>query len=190
MGDNTQNATQDMGLTPADLLQLTASYESTMALLRNRTLAEGKFSWQMLWTGGSAVQRGGTCPFPLVRPEASGCKADLQALCTPGATPQTNALMYSFSPGGCRTNPTNLTNAVVDIANFQLIRGPHAYIGHGWLGCSRGAYMYPPELNLDFGEPLGLCFETAANSGVFARNFTHADVVMDCNTQVPRFNFK
>jgi hypothetical protein len=30
MGDNTQNATQDMGLTPSDLQQLTASYTANM----------------------------------------------------------------------------------------------------------------------------------------------------------------
>ena len=184
MGDNTANATQDMGLTSADLLQLTASYEATMAVVRNRTLAEGKFSWQMLWTGGDTEQRGSTCPSPLVRTEAALCKADLRALCAPGAPPQTNALMYAFSPGGCRTDPSNLTNARADIANFQLIRGPHALIGHGWLSCSK-KYQYPEELNSDFGEPLGLCSETGAGTGVFVRNFTRGSVAMDCNTQVP-----
>ena len=33
----------DMGLTKADLRQLTASYDATMAVLRNRTVAAGKF---------------------------------------------------------------------------------------------------------------------------------------------------
>lgn len=188
MGDNTVNATQDMGLTSADLKQLTASYEVTMALLRARTLAENKFSWQMLWTGGSADATASTCPTPLVRSDIEGCKADLTSLCAPGAIPQTHALMYSFSPGHCRTNTANLTNPTTDIANFQLIRGSHAYIGHGWQACSK-TYGYPKELNYDFGEPLGLCYETATDSGVWRRNFTNAVVVMDCNTQEPRFEF-
>ncbi len=150
MGDNTPNSTQDMGLTPADLQQLTASYTSTMSALKARTLQEGKFSWQMLWTGGDAEAKGSTCPSPIVRGDPQGCKADLAAMCTPTSPPQTNAMMYSFSPGGCRSNPANLTNAANDIANFLLIRGKFGWIGHGWLGCSH-EYQFPAELNADHG---------------------------------------
>eukprot|EP00662_Eupelagonemidae_sp_cell21_P023342 gene23342-34547_t len=39
---------EDMGLTKGDLLQLTASYNANMLALRNRTLSEGKFAWQLL----------------------------------------------------------------------------------------------------------------------------------------------
>ena len=152
MGDNTVNATQDMGLTPADLLQLTASYTATMAAVRQRALAEGKFSWQMLWTGGGTGDddRGSTCPGPLVRADAAGCRADLARLCAADAPQQSRAMMYSFSPGGCRGNPASLPSAETDIANFLLIRGDYSFIGHGWLGCSH-TYEYPPLLNADFG---------------------------------------
>ncbi len=115
-----------MGLTAADLAQLTADYDATMAELRNRTLAAGKFSWQMLWTGGA---KGSTCPSPLVRAPAAECAADLALLCAPDAPPVTEAMMYAFSPGGCAGDPSALTNADNDIANFLLIRGASAYIG-------------------------------------------------------------
>ena len=152
MGDNTANATQDMGLTPADLQQLTASYTANMAAVRQRVLQAGKFSWQMLWTGGGTgdSDRGSTCPAPLVRADAAGCRADLARLCAADAPQQSRAMMYAFSPGGCRTNPAALPSAETDIANFLLLRGEYAWLGHGWLDCSR-VYEYPPLLNADFG---------------------------------------
>ena len=156
MGDNTVNATQDMGLTPADLLQLTASYNTNMAAVRQRALQLGKFSWQMLWTGGGTGDddRGSTCPAPLVRADAAGCSADLARLCAADAPQQSRAMMYAFSPGGCRTNPAALPSAETDIANFLLLRGEYAWLGHGWLDCSR-VYEYPALLNADFGACAG-----------------------------------
>ena len=38
----------DMGLTKADLLKLTASYDATMLKLVNRTITAGKFAWQLM----------------------------------------------------------------------------------------------------------------------------------------------
>ena len=35
-----------------------------MAALRKHTLAQGKFAWQMLWTGGPKEHSGSTCPGP------------------------------------------------------------------------------------------------------------------------------
>ncbi len=46
-------------------------------------------------------------------------------------------MAYAFSPGRCGGDPANLTSPVQDIANFLLVRGPYAWLGHGWLGCSR-----------------------------------------------------
>ena len=38
-----------------------------------------------------------------------------------------------------------LTAPVQDIANFLLVRGPYAFLGHGWLGCSR-KYDVPEQI--------------------------------------------
>ena len=183
MGDNTPNATRDMGLTPAQLLQLTADYEATMAELRLRVLSAGKFSWQMLWTGDLANGTGSTCPKTIVSAGATECTADLTRLCAPGALPQSEAMMYSFSPGGCGGDPSVLPNVDVDIANFLLIRGDYAFIGSGWKGCSK-TYEFPEQLNADVGTPLGLCASTGT-AGVFARDYTKVRVEMNCNTGVP-----
>ena len=95
----------------------------------------------------------------------------------------------SFFPGGCGGNPGNLTQFSQDLANFLLVRGPYAYLGHGWLGCSL-EYEYPAALNADYGEPTGLCAETAPASGVFVRTWTKATVQMDCNTWTPTIDMK
>ena len=180
MGDNTPQAIEDMGLTPADLQQLTASYEANMAALRARLLAAGKFSWQMLWTGGAADAKGSTCPSPLVR--NATCAADLRALCSASSPAQSRALMYAFGPGGCsHVNPDALPDLENDLANFLLVRGPYAYLGTAWVGCSRN-YFLPPALAVDYGEPSGLCAETAPGSGVFSRDYSKATVTIDCAT--------
>ena len=43
-------------------------------------------------------------------------------------------------------------------------------------------YEYPAALNGDYGEPLGLCHETAPGSGVFTREWSKTNVTLDCNT--------
>ena len=59
-----------------------------------------------------------------------------------------------------------LTAPTQDIANFLLIRGPYAFLGHGWLGCSR-EYQVPEQINWDYGEPVGLCKETAVRESIY-----------------------
>ena len=76
-----------------------------------------------------------------------------------------------------------------DIANFLLIRGPYAFLGHGWLGCSR-TYKVPKQINWDFGKPVGLCKETAPKSGIFTREWTKASIQMDCNKWKPTISMK
>jgi len=184
------NTTQDMGLTQDDLDQLTASFNENMAALQARTIKEGKFSWQMLWSGpvGMPDNYGGTCPKPLVQAET--CADDLRALCA-ADSPQYNdrALMYSFGPGGCQGDPSALPELAQDLANFLLVRGPYAWLGHGWLGCSLD-YAYPPELAVDYGEPTGRCEESKARPGVFTREWTKATVRMDCTTWTPTIDLK
>ena len=104
------------------------------------------------------------------------CAADLRALCVADAPPQTRTMMYAFAPGRCGDRRTQIvpTQLKEDLANFLLVRGDYAYLGHGWLGCSK-FYHFPPELNADYGTPTGLCSETAAGSGVFVREWTKLD---------------
>ena len=167
-----------------------------MAALRNVILGNGKFAWQLLWIGGDVEGIGSTCPQPLVT--KSKCVSELRALCQTDSPAQTPTMMYSFSPGSCSGSsgrwpshrvPIDPPQLKEDLANFLLVRGPYAYLGHGWLGCNH-EYVFPPELNEDFGEPTAVCSETAAGSGVFVREWTKASVQMDCNSYTPTITMR
>ena len=86
------NMNTDMGLTKADLLQLTASFQTNMQALINRTLAEGKFAWQLTTSAGVTTS------------SPAKCKADLTKYCQPNASAQHEAMFFgghslSTAPG-------------------------------------------------------------------------------------------
>jgi len=143
-----------------------------------------------MWNGqDDSSAKNGCCTSPIVKKET--CVDSLRKYCSVDSPSQTRVMNYAFSPGSCdgHKGPINMTSPDQDIANFLLIRGPHAFLGHGWLGCSR-IYTYPEKLNWDYGTPLGLCKETSSGSGVFVREWTNSKITMDCNTWTPTFEMK
>jgi hypothetical protein len=99
-------------------------------------------------------------------------------------------MLYAFSPGGDdRVNSPRLPFVLHDVVSFLLVRGRYAFLGHGWLGCNQD-FAFPALLDTDFGEPEGLCAETAPGSRVFAREWSKARVEMDCNTWTPTITMK
>ena len=170
------------------LVTLTNNYQKNMAALREATLDAGKFAWQMLWTGGADDNIGGTGLTTLVR--QNSCAATLRSMCSADSPAQTRAMAFGMSGHPSSRSATLLQ----DLANFLLTRGPYSWLGWGWKGCSQ-QYYFPPEFNVDYGQPAadgaaGLCKETAANSGIFTREFTKATVQMDCNTWTPTIKMK
>eukprot|EP01047_Picozoa_sp_COSAG01_P033216 COSAG01_NODE_2435_length_7701_cov_7.604709_3_plen_125_part_00 len=101
----------------------------------------------------------------------------LRKMCAKDSDAQTRAMMFPFQG----KDPSQLPFFEQDLATFLLIRGPHAFIGHSWKGCSK-QYAYRDELNADVGEPMGVCKETAPNSGTFTREWSKASVKMDCKS--------
>ena len=155
-----------------------------MDVLRTATLSAGKFAWQLMWTGGNENGVGGTCPHAIVN--QNQCAANLRSLCNETAPPQTRAMMYAINSH----SPDVMPELKQDLANFLLIRGPFAWLGHGWKGCSQH-YPFPPEFELDYGEPVDkVCKETAVGSGIFTREWSKAAVQMDCNTWTPTITMK
>ena len=185
--DAMPNVTEDTGLTDADLDQGHASWQKNMDELAKVTLAKGKFAWQLFWTGGEANGTGSCAPTTPVMQDT--CADDLKALCLAGSPPQVRTMMYGFlkSPKSESKRVVNPPDLKEDLANFLLTRGKYAYLGHGWLGCSL-EYVFPPELNLDYGEPTELCHET--KPGVFQREWTKATIEMDCNSYTPTITMK
>ena len=154
-----------------------------MNALREATLNAGKFAWQMLWTGGAPDNIGNTGLKPLVT--QSTCAESLRSLCNASSPAQTRAMAYGLS--GTAPEKRN-PDLLQDLANFLLVRGKYSWLGWGWMGCSH-EYYFPPEFNLDYGEPDGICQETS-EKGVFSREFSKASVTMDCNTWTPTIEMK
>jgi hypothetical protein len=93
---------KDMGLTKVELLQLTASYDATMLELVNRTIAAGKFAWQLM--GNVQVSAA----------PAASCKAELALHCKAGAQVQTEAMYYhATSPSHPKVPKQPFTNCSV-----------------------------------------------------------------------------
>jgi hypothetical protein len=181
------HSVQDMGLSSSELQDLTNAYWSNMEEVYKAVVAKGKYSWQLFWTGQSSnniKDIATTCPGPLV--QKTSCAADLRKLCQANSPAQQRYMMYAFAPGKCSGDPSNLPEFEQDLANFLLVRGPYAVLGHGWLGCSR-KYVFPDALNKDYGEPTELCKETS--SGVFQRKWSKATIQMNCNTWTPTITF-
>ena len=173
------NCTPSSGTAPAkcndpSLVKLTADYEHNMGALRNATLNAGKFAWQMLWTGGEDDSIGGTGLNPIVTKDA--CASTLRRLCAADSPSQTRAMAYGLSGSPNVRSP----DFMQDLSAFLLTRGPYSWLGWGWKGCSQ-EYYWPPEFDIDYGVPAGLCEETAPGSNVFSRTFSKASVTLDCN---------
>lgn len=102
------------------------------------------------------------------------------------------ALMFGFSRVSHHqplASEGTLPAYMQDLASFLLVRGPYAWLGYGWQGCTSGdlhAYhgsgyaKWGTELDEDYGEPLERCHETAAGSEVFERKWSKATVQLDC----------
>ena len=124
---------QDMGLTKADLLQLTASFEANMMALRNRTIKEGKFAWQLMTN-----ERVGDSP--------SSCRASLEKYCKPDAPPQSEAMYYAATkPAGEQTDykaveHTDVTRLmdVLTAGGYEVIKTENLYLFDGERGFSLG----------------------------------------------------
>lgn len=187
--DSYPHMVEDMGLTPEMQKSIALSYDANMKVIYDEIVQRGMMSWQQMWNGQwDMAAKTGCCVRPLVQ-QGANCAPALRQLCNASSPAQTRLMMYSFSPGGCGYDPSKLVSPLQDIANFLLVRGPYALLGHGWLGCSR-TYQLPEQLNWDYGTPVGLCTETAPNSGVFTREWTKASVKMDCNTWQPTITLK
>ena len=151
----------DMGLTQRDTTALADGWRATMLQLQQRLLAANAFSWAYFTEFGSGA------PFSSPAQCTSFFKHNATAL-------YGRALVLALGK--------NTTGSLMrDLATFLLVRGPYAWFGHGWQGCSdTGTTQLPPEAIRDAGVPLDNVTETS--SGLFQRRWSHATVTMDCST--------
>lgn len=169
----------DTGLSGADFCDIAQGYNAAQAAFGSAIVAAGGFTWQQFYNSGTAAG-------PLVT--QGSCAATLRTWCSASSPAASNAVLYGFTGTQDKTNSTP-TGFAQDLANFQLIRGDYAFLGYSWRGCDEPIFR-PPELDLDYGVPLGPCAETAPGSGVFTRDFSRSTVTMDCASWTPTITFK
>ena len=172
----------DIGLSADDVDDLHAAWVSTMKTVVAAIIENGGFAWQ-LFNGGSSFWDDVTQPIGYneslrtkqwtLGSQGEACSASLRAACKADSQQQREAFHYNFD------DMKNKTALVQQLAGFLLMRGNWSWFGYGFQGCSK-PYYRPPELDADYGSPLGLCQET--KPGVFAREYTHAHVSVDCTT--------
>ena len=180
----------DMGLTRADIVDITSNWTLTRQMTAAAVLKAKGFAWgsdsMFVGTGARAVTddlpgNGKHAHSMDPRPE---CAATLRMACAANSTWRDGALLFEFTRATFR-DPFPLPFVQQDVAMFLLVRGPYAWLGHNWMGCVDEALVRPKEIDVDYGEPVEeRCAETAAGSGVFTRKWTTGIVRMDCNEWV------
>ena len=195
-------AVVDMGLEPDEVSAIAAGWQRTMVAAQQKMLEHKAFTWQLLnckhapnltHTCQSAPETApgrDRCNPATGSPErgSAGCTAWMRRHCGPADAPQSwfhkMALFFGFTRvahHGDLTKDGQLPALFQDLATFLLVRGPFAWIGWGWVGCGQeGLYARPPVLDVDFGVPVGGCHETGAGSQVFSRQWSNANVSLDC----------
>ena len=143
------------------------------------SVAAGGYSWQLL-NSIQAPSKG----------NVSQCSSFFKQACAANSTIHDSATALMF------TDPSRSMRAPeweTDLAAFLLVRGPFAWIGHGWFGCANWnepvgghgqIYERPKELDVDFGEPTEQCYESGPD--VFTRQWSKATVEYNCKTATAR----
>jgi len=180
------NFLRDTGLTPQDMQDLKSAFESTMERVYDRIVERGSFALQMLYDGpfvlpgyfenGTRDHQGDVAP--------GDCSQELRRFCQPDSTAARRALAYTRNP-----SPDNASvQGEQYLSLFLLTRGDYAWIGYDYRGCKTQWYPRPREWDVDYGEPVGNCWETGADSKVFVRRWTKASVRWDCNAGTGRID--
>lgn len=167
----------DTGSSPQDMQDMVDAYNANIAALKEATVKNGGFYWQMIRGRGPQVKD--------MRPSQSAtCASTLRSYCTDNPAPWNNAQLYQVQPTDAAANVTQYTS------EFLLTRGPYAWIGYGWLGCSGTGWPFFDEWSHDYGQPEKPCFETGNDTGIFQRDFPNAEVTWDCNLASGSINMK
>jgi len=208
-GDPVQGPTEvnknnqiDMGLSDEDVRDLTMAWNLTMGLVQEAILKNKGYTWSLLWGQGNANAS------PLLLHQNT-CTQQLRDACRGGKDNdvwQTNGHLVGLNV----VNGTQYVQLNQDVAFFQLVRGPYAWLGwgqwgmtwpfnpeprHGELPPLPHGVPRPAVLEHDFGVPGDgagagdgdLCHETTSGSGIFQRLYSRGVVELNCNTFVAKW---
>ena len=193
------------GLTDQDVDAITSGWGATTLAALQTVLRHGGFVWQMMrpMTSNPRYELAPSA-IDLIQPHT--CAAYLRRECHTGhGTRRDEPMVWYLNYDHWKPRPTELE---VDVALFLLVRGPYAWLGTAWMGCSSGeepmgahqtAYEPRPSplLDAEYGVPLGHCREMPSKSSAggmdgptFVREYTQATVAFDCAQWKPKITLK
>ena len=170
-----------MNLTQQDTDDLTAGWIETITSVNEKVNAAGGMTMPQFTTVTTPSN------------DTAQCLAFFKSACGTQGLYQSIPILQSYSeaPGRVFSPIPYFTQ---DLSTFLLIRGPFAWLGFNWNGCSYGpnppggrynqSWTFPDALNLDYGIPESTCLENSQNSNLFERNYTRAFVSFDCLTWI------
>lgn len=205
-GPGSEAASHDSGMSTTDNIAMMQAWRTTMDAANEAVLAHKGYTWRLFYNNWTCAQ----APF-----DKNECEAYMDLACAEAAPLDQNALFYGFSgetgcspdhmpsptaaafrsgpPPGAPSASGDAANPIIDLmqhlASFLLIRGPYAWLGWAWLGCGHIPFR-PPELDVDYGVPLGNCRAIAGQKGVFRREWSKATVELDCAQWKENITFK
>ena len=199
--------------TVEDIAEITKGWEKTMALAHKTITANNAFNWQML--AGTSIATGQANQLNCLEYFRSSCRAPYVSQKRP------LLYYATINTSHHDPNRENMLSIKQDIASFLLVRGDYAWYGTGWLGCgfaykngtccsgdgtkcknmpesgaecnaaTNGFYERLPEMDMDYGIPIGNCHETIPDSsGIFTREWSNVNVSIDCRKWEADFAWK
>ena len=178
------NMLLDMGMSSQEAAAMTANWQAALDRLYDLAAGRGKFISDMGYSGDY-----------LSAASSAQCTARLSSMCDESLPVFGSWYVVNFEYVQPPVFGIEAPNALLDVAYFLLTRGPWAWIAggpmlgwhmsHWWTANQARRIQFqldlrPAEFNLDYGEPLCSCVQDSP--GVFVRQWTKANVTVDCNT--------
>jgi hypothetical protein len=192
---------KDTGLTAADTADIGRGYQQAVSAAKRAIVEAGAYEWSLMANSATAARAPFGAAGARYHSGQLNCSAYMRKACVPGNSISASPLFYGLDHDG----GGGLPNLSFDLAAFLMVRGDFAWLGYSWMGCDaswnghggrmRVNWQFPPELERDYGEPVGwgkqgggYCAETAP--GVFEREYTRAVVKLDCTARTGSVIYK
>ena len=160
-------AVSNMGYDAQDVAEIIAANQRAYDRILTALLSLNAYDWQAFGDGDGV----GSNPLPTSQVE---CAKTMASLCSDASLQEKPALWSAGSHDNHLSTQT--------VAAFMIVRGPHAWLGTGWQGCTTTptTWQQDPLMQLDPGTPVGLCKQV--KPGVFSRQYTRGTVSLNCNS--------
>ena len=159
----------DMGLSDKDISMITKEWLTTMTQVQEAMLEHKAYTWSIIPGQANA----NAMPEMISK---NSCSKMVRETITSDKF-ENMPLLFGLSAD----KSGQFLNVKEDVAAFQLMRGPYAWIGLGQWGMAwKSTVQFPSELKADYGKPLSNTTESSTN--VFTREYSKATFTLDCNT--------